>query len=806
MQFWVQPDLTDEFGNVLNFVRESERAADEMRDPKDRKSAERFRIIWLEEKVQVVYETMVRMGKLCFGEEFHMSWPYFLNLRPFYVKDATRVTCMCVYHLRWREFFEGLLKYRNAMRQQKISKCSCEWPKTEKLLRKQLICPPMQTRGELCLDNLDCISQRCNECKDLRKLTSGVGSLCEDEMRDPTQGLALSVHYESYEKILYRTKDGTEKERKDFVSKEVPFSEFKSSFAEYWPKFIAHNDAKWHDNDFAALKSKLPRHMAGLVIDYAENYSHQPRFEHQSKYFCQVQSTVIPVVLMLHVEDLTNINVDERIELIRLFDELQLPHVIAETHLVVSSDMQHDNAMVQKVMDDFIMPYLHTNAPSVTMVHARSDGCKAQFKCAANFYWVSRQLKEGSGLVVNWSFFESCHGKCYCDPEGGAFKNSARHHELCISDPSEQLRDSENLFDWAQNRSELHRPKLSLQQKKGKGIFRRFFYWVPSKGVGAVNRSRLPKLTAQGTSRLHEFVDIGVVGTVSTRRASCHQCDSCWSGARHNCKNLDYTGHPMELKIVTETVPSAATTRIDRVTMSRDAVTRATNAAKGSTVCFETHKDEQSLPWVLGLIVTAVCNAPSGCSVPYDSSKDPVHFEPIRVNEPAIQVTLYNEPLQPGSSTYTLSELTMWVPARCVKVIDVELLEARESRLSAARKRFKIEESSLLRIHAAMPNTDDSWIVEKVLQYRCLYGVEQWLVKWQGYEMEHNTWEPWENLGAHVQLEAQQTRSAGLPRDEAGLLKVVVVTLKAVLQERGLDASGTKAQLVARLLDALRVE
>ncbi|KAL3895474.1 MAG: hypothetical protein SGPRY_013503, partial [Prymnesium sp.] len=38
------------------------------------------------------------------------------------------------------------------------------------------------------------------------------------------------------------------------------------------------------------------------------------------------------------------------------------------------------------------------------------------------------------------------------------------------------------------------------------------------------------------------------------------------------------------------------------------------------------------------------------------------------------------------------------------------------------------------------------------------------------------------------------------------LSKIVVVTLKAALEERGLDASGPKAQLVVRLLHALNAE
>ena len=35
----------------------------------------------------------------------------------------------------------------------------------------------------------------------------------------------------------------------------------------------------------------------------------------------------------------------------------------------------------------------------VTDVYIRSDGCKAQFKCAANFYWVSRHQHAGPHMV-----------------------------------------------------------------------------------------------------------------------------------------------------------------------------------------------------------------------------------------------------------------------------------------------------------------------------------------------------------------------------------------------------------------------
>uniref|UniRef100_A0A7S0LKV4 SAP domain-containing protein n=1 Tax=Coccolithus braarudii TaxID=221442 RepID=A0A7S0LKV4_9EUKA len=151
----------------------------------------------------------------------------------------------------------------------------------------------------------------------------------------------------------------------------------------------------------------------------------------------------------------------------------------------------------------------------------------------------------------------------------------------------------------------------------------------------------------------------------------------------------------------------------------------------------------------------------------------------------------------------------MWVPARRVRVTGVQLVEVpRSGRLAsqtnarphASVERYTIEPASLLCIRAEMPTTNDDWTVETVLQYRCQYGVEQW----QNYSIDRNTWEPWEHLlTAEVQAEARRVRTAALPRDVGGLGKMVVVTLKAALEERGPETVGAKAVLVARLLKEL---
>lgn len=65
-------------------------------------------------------------------------------------------------------------------------------------------------------------------------------------------------------------------------------------------------------------------------------------------------------------------------------------------------------------------------------------------------------------------------------------------------------------------------------------------------------------------------------------------------------------------------------------------------------------------------------------------------------------------------------------------------------------------------------------------------------------------WETWDNLlTTEVQSEARQVRTSALLRNLAELSKHVVVTLKAALEERGLETSGSKEALVERLHNAL---
>ena len=182
---------------------------------------------------------------------------------------------MCVYHLRWNEMCNALHACRHNLKKEGVLKhydCNCEReiPKNAHDQRRCLACE----RGEgQEMGKLPCIEGRCSECNLIsdKLKTKADGSnkvvkfsnlpklnLCPHELHDVGKGEeALSVHYERFQKVEYALKNGKVRDRKDFVKCTVPISVLLDDMKEYWPKFICHhNDAKWQDKDWDAMKTR----------------------------------------------------------------------------------------------------------------------------------------------------------------------------------------------------------------------------------------------------------------------------------------------------------------------------------------------------------------------------------------------------------------------------------------------------------------------------------------------------------------------------------------------------------------------
>ena len=295
---------------------------------------------------------------------------------------------------------------------------------------------------------------------------------------ETNEGKKGYITYDRWEKTEYLLRDGEKKSKYDFVTVTVPIAEFWTDFVNYWGLFLNHHDlSKWNDEAWQLLKKDLQPGNVALVMDASEAHKHELRREHQSAYFSQVTSTLWVAVLRIRVEDLGNITGEEQKELLSYFDKLNMQPIIRETHFYISGDKDKDQGQVQYILTD-IANYLRgrgrwsypgvchkcgrkgdssdcdscgsprsyydqeglsesekaektyyegkaapkdkgeaTDNRTFKWIHAFSDGCAAQFKCAVFLLFLSLFFTKFL-LKITWNWFCSAHGKCDCDPEG----------------------------------------------------------------------------------------------------------------------------------------------------------------------------------------------------------------------------------------------------------------------------------------------------------------------------------------------------------------------------------------------------
>jgi hypothetical protein len=562
--------------------RPGEKMRDKMRNPKDRSDLELYDIYFRERLIQDLYSGCMEEGLEAWPETgifadddidthhikegFDVSERVFRDERPFNVKDTTRDQCLCIWHLRFEYLDEGFYHYWQARRTAAKHKCDCPHLKSGTSLRHYLMCPRPEGESK---DKLGCVNQACSMCKDIKRLR--VCDKCMTAFEGHDIGYQIFGKREFTRQRGKRAVDpdwtlnesrqtGAAVETKpDFVLCHTPFADFHEYLEAYWPVYIAHHDLSKHqDDDWEQQRKNFPRGTFVSTQDFSENYHHQARKEFQSAYFVEIGSTVYGMVIRVHLADIGTeaeliargeepvITDAERAILEQMFKDLDEPAILTISHIVISSDLIHDEAMVQHCNDVILIPWMEKiKASGVTWVrhHARSDGCKKQFKDGTQFLWISK-CHERTGIHLEWNFFCSCHGKDISDPECGTCKIYARKRELEHTEARPtRIRTALDLKDLCEGKPEgvkgLIWPTRTVFKKRGRGIFRRYFHFVPAAGVGAVNR-RIPKgATVEGSSRLHVFADVGVAGHLKVRERGCHKAGCpCWSGRYAECEQV----------------------------------------------------------------------------------------------------------------------------------------------------------------------------------------------------------------------------------------------------------------------------
>ena len=60
-----------------------------------------------------------------------------------------------------------------------------------------------------------------------------------------------------------------------------------------------------------------------------------------------------------------------------------------------------------------------------------------------------------------------------------------------------------------------------------------------------------------------------------------------------------------------------------------------------------------------------------------------------------------------------------------------------------------------------MIDGEEEWVVEQILDSRMMNRKIHYLVKWEGFRVEHNSWEPWDNIHALEQVADFHQRHPG---------------------------------------------
>ena len=245
--FWIHGKTPD--GEEVS--RESEISNRCMRNPHNLSDKTPYRHRYLVVTVGQEHEAMLHAARQEARTDpkfvgFHLSQTRNSELRPFWVKDACRQTCLCIYHLQFMDATKELYTYLRLKRASK--QCSCTYPLFQDSpdLWHYLLCA--KPEGDRVYAR-DCINNTCSTCASAKRLETYICSCCK-----PDDNIQWSKYQDVPTGKTRETDDGKEEAitRKQFVDQGLnglgtPLSEFLHYFrGSLYPEFVAHHDlATW---------------------------------------------------------------------------------------------------------------------------------------------------------------------------------------------------------------------------------------------------------------------------------------------------------------------------------------------------------------------------------------------------------------------------------------------------------------------------------------------------------------------------------------------------------------------------------
>ena len=347
-------------------------------------------------------------------------------------------------------------------------------------------------------------------------------------------------------------------------------------------------------------------------------------------------------------------------------------------------------------------------------IKAFSDGASQQFMNNTFLYFLS-SVCTLFFIGIIWNWFCSCHGKCVCDPEGGSLKAAADAYEAQdspLGDRRMAIRDARELVMFG--RENLGKPKSKdFFQKDGKGVYRRWFHYIPVQGRGAVDlklvRKTQPGAFLKGTNekvpvrKIRRAAGTGFPGLLwASKRPCCDYSCPCMGGdGRHDFARCRTSEHTKCQEIQINPMSAVPPTPTTRGALALVALRLGAEAETGDVLAMETESDET--PFWLVQVTRPTMPVPHGYSSPLALGIDLAFPSENR----AIEVRRFRPAMTArGECSTTLFELDVTtgpflVPCHLLRVgkLDLRRIEAatvralRGGRGSAVPTRYELSPS-----------------------------------------------------------------------------------------------------------------
>ncbi len=321
--------------------------------------------------------------------DLKIGFSKFASYRPEYCilasTPGTHSICVCIYHQNIKLMFE-VLKKKSALP---------ENAQTYHDLLKKCVCE----------ENSDqCFLLNCDSCPKIDNLFQYILQCLQ-----------------TVETVSYKQWTQVDRCTMNIITKSA--WEFTETFCDNISKLLPHHFiAEQQSNYLKYCKEHLNSGECIIICDFSENYSFVVQDAVQGFHWSNSQCTIHPFAI--YYKDVNN--------------ELQFISIIA-----ISESLKHNHVSVRLFWERAIN-YAKQKISNLSKIIHFSDGSGGQYKNRMTFFNLT-QMKREFGVIAEWHFFATCHGKGSCDAMGGVIKRNAARASL----QGKHITNAKDLYEWA---------------------------------------------------------------------------------------------------------------------------------------------------------------------------------------------------------------------------------------------------------------------------------------------------------------------------------------------------------------------